>query len=420
MTRRTNDEPKRRRPRGSGGMFQKHLKGCAQPTRANGQSACECPWWISYVHAGKGVREPAGRRKGDAERLLQRRIGAREHGLPVIPRAEALTFDAAAKDLISDFSTNKKRSLDDVQRRIDLHLTPFFGGRRLIGITATDVRAYVAKRQGEQVVLRRERIVGDKVIPAVTKPTENSTINRELQLLKRAFSIAIQAGRIPSKPHIQMLKEPPARSGFFDDVMVAAVVRHLPEEVQPVIRFAFITGWRLHSEILPLQWKQVDLAAGEVRLFAGQTKNNQPRTFPLTSELRVLLEERKAEHDALKKAGHIVPWVFWRMVAEGRGGEKKPRPIIAFAKAWRKACESAGLPGRIPHDLRRSAVRSFVRAGLSEHVAMRLSGHLTASVFRRYDVVSEDDLRSAAQALDHARGPVTGAKAAGNYGGITG
>ena len=51
-----------------------------------------------------------------------------------------------------------------------------------------------------------------------------------------------------------------------------------------------------------------------------------------------------------------------------------------------------GLPGRIPHDLRRSAVRSFVRAGLSEHVAMRLSGHLTASVFRRYDVVSEDDL----------------------------
>ena len=81
-----------------GGVYQKHRAGCAHPTKANGQSACDCAWVvISYVHAGKGVREPAGKRKGDAERLLQRRIGAREHGLPVIRRAEALTFDAARR-----------------------------------------------------------------------------------------------------------------------------------------------------------------------------------------------------------------------------------------------------------------------------------------------------------------------------------
>jgi integrase len=283
--------------------------------------------------------------------------------LPVIPRAEQLTCDDAARDVINDFMTNKKRSLVMARRRIDKHLTPFFGGRRLTGVTATDIRAYVAKRQAEVVVLRRERTSDGEVVPAVTKPTANATINRELQMLKRIFSLAIQGGRLASKPHIPMLKESAARSGFFDRAQVEAVVQHLPDAIRPVIRFAFITGWRLHSEILRLEWRQVDFAAGQLRLDPGATKNEQPRTFPMTAELRRLLEERKAEHSALKKAGHITPFVFWRMVAEGRGGEKKPRQIVAFAKAWRKACVEAGCPGRIPHDLRRSAVRTFVRTG---------------------------------------------------------
>jgi putative PIN family toxin of toxin-antitoxin system len=121
------------------------------------------------------------------------------------------------------------------------------------------------------------------------------------------------------------------------------------------------------------------------------------------ADLRALLEKRQVEHERVRRLGHITPLVFFRMVAKGRGGEKQPKPIKAFAKAWRQVCTRAGLPGRIPHDLRRSAVRNFVRAGISEHIAMKLSGHLTSSVFRRYDIVSESDLRYAANALDLAR-----------------
>jgi integrase len=192
------------------------------------------------------------------------------------------------------------------------------------------------------------------------------------------------------------------RAGFFEVEQLSAVLAHLPAEIQPVIEFAGITGWRIHDEVLPLEWRQVDFPAGEVRLEPGTTKNRDGRVFPFTRELRRVLETQHAEHLKLKKAGTIEPWVFWRMVADGRGGPKKPRPIIAFGKAWKNACRAAGYPGRIPHDLRRTAVRNLVRAGIPERVAMQMTGHKTRSVFERYNIVSEGDLKDAARKLDAA------------------
>ena len=101
-----------------------------------------------------------------------------------------------------------------------------------------------------------------------------------------------------------------------------------------------------------------DFDGAEVRLEPGTTKNKKGRTFPFTAALRTLLEERQIEHDKLKKAGHIIPNVFWRMAADERGGVKKPRAILRFEKEWKHAVKAAGCPGRIPHDLRRTAVRN--------------------------------------------------------------
>jgi integrase len=153
------------------------------------------------------------------------------------------------------------------------------------------------------------------------------------------------------RPDIAMLKESAPRAGFFDRQQIVAVVSHLPLDQRPVVEFTYITGWRVHSEVLPLEWRNVDFEAGEVRLNGGATKNGEGRVFPMTADLRKLLEARQRKHTALKKAGHITPHVFWRMVAKGRGGEKKPQPIVSLNKGW-SACTAAGCPGRIPHDMR--------------------------------------------------------------------
>jgi integrase len=100
----------------------------------------------------------------------------------------------------------------------------------------------------------------------------------------------------------------------------------------------------------------------------------------------------------MKQKSRIMRHVFHR--ANGK-------PIRSFRKQWAKACIAAGCPGRVPPDLRRTAVREFVRRGIPERVAMMLCGHKTRSVFDRYSIVSDGDLRAAASKLD-ATGTISG------------
>lgn len=379
-------------------------------------------WWVRYYRGGVRHEESSGSKtKGAAVTLLKVREGAVANGVPVTAKLGRLRFEEAAEDVLNDYRTNGKKSADEVERRIRKHLTPFFGGRRMANITTSDVRAYVAKRQADTTatwaaydVLLKDgttRRVPERERPIAS--VSNGEINRELTILKRVFSLAVQAGKLLHRPHIPMLQEDNTRTGFFEPEHFSSLMRHLPAALSPVIEFAYITGWRIASEVLPLEWRQVDFSGGEIRLDAGSTKNREGRVFPMTDDLRALLAAQHAEHLALKKAGKICPWVFYRMVAESRGGEKHPRRIVAFNKAWTAATVAAGCPGRIPHDLRRTAVRNMVRRGVPERVAMTLTGHKTRSVFERYNIVSDGDLRTAASQLSGLTGTKKGQSATG-------
>jgi integrase len=338
-------------------------------------------YWIKYYVNGRAVRESTGTTKAtEAKRILDARRGRVATGQPVLPRADRVRYDDLATALRDHYRTTGRRHLDEVDDHL-AHLTPFFRGRRALAITPDVITAYVALRQAEPT--------------QYGKPPANRTINMELAILKRMFRLAGQRGTLAYQPAMEMLKEAPPRAGFFEPDQYEAVRRRLPPDLRLAVTLACTYGWRIRSEVLPLARRHVDLAAGTVRLDPGTTKNDEGRVVYLTPELRGLLAEHLDRLDALaRRTGRIVPELFPHLTGRLAG-----QPRRGFARAWRTACRRAGVPGRLLHDFRRTAVRNLERAGVPRAVAMKVTGHKTESVYRRYAIVNDADLREATRRL---------------------
>jgi integrase len=343
-------------------------------------------YWIRYYRDGRRFEESAKTDKYESARdLLKQREGDVAKGVPISPKIGRVRFEEASKDLLTDYKVNGKRSHDNLKSTIiDGALEPWFRGRRMASLTTADIRAYVADRQENGYA--------------------NATINRELSALKRMFTLAIQAGKLLQRPHIPMLAEDNVRKGFFERAQFEAVRNRLAPTYQAVVTLAYYCGWRINSEILKLEWHQIDRRAGVIRLEPGTTKNRQGRTFTYAEldEVKAVIDGLWARHEALERQGTITPLVFCR---------RKGQAIRTFWKRWKTATEGAGCPGRVPHDFRRTAVRNLNRAGVPETVAMKITGHKTRSVFDRYDITSEEDLIEATRKLQALVGTISGTNA---------
>jgi hypothetical protein len=306
--------------------------------------------------------------------LLKKREGAIADGVCITAKSTRLTFDDAAKDVINDYEINGKRSKDDLERRINLHLTPMFGGRTLNSITSADARAFAARRLSAGVEWRDQSRVGDAeeslpvggAIGAVSRsrPAHRVIGRRQHQ------------GRISRRPDDRQHRGTATR-GRPSGGAVWLRLRVAHEQRDPA------------ADLGASGPKGLDGAAQ-----CGHHEKPEGPDDRRQSELRRILETLWTEHEALQKGGTICPYVF----------QRHGKRIKTFRIAWEKACERAGYPGRLVHDLRRSAVRNLVRAGVPDTVAMRITGHVTRSVFDRYNISSEADVREGLAAVGTNRG----------------
>lgn len=324
-------------------------------------------YWVKYYRNGKPYAESSHSDKQEvAKRLLKIREGEISRGkLPGIC-FDRIHFEDLVEDYLTDYRINNKRTLDKAER-CARYLFKEFEGMRATDITTPKVKKYIRKRMDEGI--------------------SNASINRELSALKRAFSLAARCTppKVAQIPYVPMLKESNVRKGFFEHGDFLALRDALPDYLKGFVTFGYRTGCRV-SEISNLTWSQANRDQGIVTLDPGETKNDQGRTIYLDKELKVILEQ---QWKARKKGSKLVQYVF----LNSTGDDKVKR----FDRSWKTACKKAGIGPRLFHDLRRPSVRNMVRAGIPERVAMMISGHKTRSVFERYNIVSDNDLRIAAQ-----------------------
>jgi len=338
------------RPRGTGSIFQ--MKGSKN-------------WWIKYYKPnGESVRESSkSHTKAVAKELLKQRFI--EMGKGIDPTAAGrLSYEDIRKGLLDQYAAHNRKSLkfkfnEETKNEEPYvwgmpHLDGFFAGWKVASITHDTLQAFVDKRNDDGA--------------------EGSTINRNFSVLRSMFNIARKQGKLQIVPAFPMQGEGQPRQGFVEPEQFNNVREKLPEHLWPLVTFLYRCGVRV-GEARQVTWPQVDLNRREIQLTGSQTKNSRPRVAPLNDELLGML----------KKLFQTNGPVF---------------DTTNLRKEWDTATKAAGLPELLLHDLRRSAVRNMRKAGVSESVAMKISGHKTANVFRRYDIVDSSDVHAAMAAVE--------------------
>jgi integrase len=314
-------------------------------------------YWITFSHQGRKYRHSAKTdKKREAEKLLAFYLGqvAREEFKGFEQPHAPLTLFTLLDTFIADYADRGMRDVQITTYRAE-RLRTFFKDVPVEHITEHRIRQYKAHR----------RKLG----------RSGSTVNREVQLLGQAMRLAQRQGLLKEVPRIEKYSEKDnARQGFFEQEEMETICAHLPSYLTDVLRFAYHTGWR-KNEILTLEWR--DIRADVIRLKPSVAKNKEGRIVILMGEIANIIARRRAERV------ESCPYVFHNSGVR----------IKHYNRAWRTAREKAGLPDKLMHDARRTAVRNMDRAGVPRQVAKQITGHKTDVVYNRYRIVNEQDIR---------------------------
>ncbi|GKS59850.1 integrase [Nitrospira sp.] len=308
---------------------------------------------------GRTTRQVAGQQEALIKTELLK-------GLRSVNPERVPTFRAWAKAYLELETVRRLRSYRDRQQ-IANRLVDHFGDRVLTEITPQHVEAY-----------RKGRLADGRTV---------ATVNYDHAVLKHMLGIADRRGIIQSNPAKKVSMPTPQNER--DRVLRAEEWKQLhaaaPEHLKPVLMTAYYTGMRI-GEVLNLTWDRVDASEGFIRLRAEDTKNGEARAVPMS-----LIPGGKALFAQLAKVRRLDT----NNVFLFRG-----RPIDRVHHAFYTACENAGIRDLRIHDLRHCAATNLRRAGVDTVTAMRIIGHKSERMHRRYNAVEESDLVKAAATLN--------------------
>ncbi len=347
-------------------------------------------------------RESEGTTRTQAEEFIEQLRNDAKHDRLALPKGRkvALSFREAAEKYIARLEESGGKDIRSKRRRLDLHLTPFFGSLPLSKIGSFDVERYKRQRRAEPAIKCSyeksdpKDADGDgpkrKVVTYKNTGTNPGTINRELAVLSHLFNQAVEWGWIDRRPaRIKLFKEGSGRISYLTIEQAARLVERAKqdgnEQVYPFIVIALDTSMRL-MEILSIRKENIDLAR---RMIYVPKAKAGAREQPITKHLASFL----AEH--LKAFPDGSPWLFPSLGA--KGGH-----TINIRKPFRRVVEAAGLnPNEVVrHTLRHTAITQLVQAGVDLPTIKRISGHKTLVMVERYAHANGEHIRAAMDKLD--------------------
>ncbi|MCB9711677.1 MAG: site-specific integrase [Nitrospiraceae bacterium] len=282
-------------------------------------------------------------------------------------KIKQMTFAEWGKRYLALEEVKGLRSYRDRLTSMQDQWVPFLGAKALDEITAADVEAF-----------RNVRRLPNGDMPSL------STINYDHAILKHCLSLAERRGFVSS--NVAKKVTLPIPDNERDRVLSPEEWERLyaasADHLKPILLVAYHLGMR-QGEILNLTWDRVDLNRGFIRLSGKDTKSKEGRNIPLTQELVQILRE-------MNKVRQLnCPSVF---LYEGK-------TLQGIKRAFAGACKRAGITDFRFHDLRHCAATNLRRAGVDTLTAMKIVGHKSERMHRRYNSVSETDLTQATQKL---------------------
>jgi integrase len=319
-------------------------------------------WYVSFWADGRQIQKSSGSQKRqDAVKLRDQLLGKKARGEMGDAVSAKVTCGELLDDLLEYAESNIKASTAHIWKLVvEANIRPFFGHLRAAALTTEKLKEF-----------RRKRLAEGR---------SDSTANRDLSILRTAFNRGKKCTppKVVNIPYFPMVTETNVRQGFLTDQQYAKLRDAIPDYLKPIFVTAYFTGVRL-GELLAIEWHQVDWEQGFITLESEHTKSGYARAVPILE-------------------GDMKVWLAWSSNnAEGSSFvfHNHGRQIKEFRSAWKKACELAGVPDLKFHDLRRTAVRNMRRSGVPQIVRMRITGHRTDSMERRYNIVDIEDIKSA-------------------------